>query len=62
MMSLRRGFRDFTGMTIRDAMRAAKEAGYSFKVSGSGVVVSQNPPAGIDTTGVLTVELIGDVQ
>jgi cell division protein FtsI (penicillin-binding protein 3) len=54
------GFRDFTGMTIRDAIRAVKAAGMNFKVSGSGVVVSQNPPPGMDTTGVQVVELIGE--
>jgi len=56
------GFRDFTGMTIRDALRAAQAAGLECKISGSGVVLSQNPPAGMDTTGVQIVELIGDTQ
>jgi cell division protein FtsI (penicillin-binding protein 3) len=56
------GFRDFTGMTFRDAIRAAQAAGLGYKLTGSGVVVSQNPPAGMDTTGVQTVELIGETE
>jgi cell division protein FtsI (penicillin-binding protein 3) len=56
------GFRDFTGMTFREAISAARAAGLGYKLTGSGVVVSQNPPAGMDTTGVQTVELIGETE
>ncbi|HBC46610.1 MAG TPA: hypothetical protein DCZ43_06150 [candidate division Zixibacteria bacterium] len=56
------GFHDFTGQTMRDALRSARNLGLECKINGSGIVMSQNPPAGMDTTGVQTVELIGETE
>jgi cell division protein FtsI (penicillin-binding protein 3) len=56
------GFPDFTGQTIRDAIRAVKNRGFECRISGAGMVKEQSPPAGIDTTGVQTVELIGETR
>jgi cell division protein FtsI (penicillin-binding protein 3) len=55
------GFHNFTGLTIRDAIRKAKSLGMACKISGSGRIVTQNPPAGADTTGVAQVELVGEM-
>lgn len=38
---------DFRGMTIRDAMRKAKERGIEISVSGTGWAVSQVPAPGV---------------
>ena len=38
---------DFRGMTIRDAMRTAKEKGIEISVSGTGWAVSQVPSPGV---------------
>ncbi len=56
------GFHDFTGLTMRDALRAAINIGLEVKLDGFGTVISQNPPAGVDTTGVKLVELIGETR
>jgi cell division protein FtsI (penicillin-binding protein 3) len=56
------GFHDFTGQTMRDALRSARNLGLECKITGSGTVISQNPPAGMDTTGVQFVELIGETK
>jgi cell division protein FtsI (penicillin-binding protein 3) len=56
------GFHDFTGQTMRDALRTAKNMGLSFKIVGTGRVVSQTPLAGADTTGVINIELIGEAR
>jgi hypothetical protein len=56
------GFPDFTGQTIRDALRQARERGLTCRITGSGTVVAQVPPACLDTTGVVLVELIGEEQ
>lgn len=56
------GFHDFTGQTMRDAIRKARDMGLIPKISGAGVVVAQNPAPGVDTTGVVTVELIGETE
>jgi hypothetical protein len=32
------------------------------KITGSGTVISQNPPAGMDTSGGQIVELIGETK
>jgi cell division protein FtsI (penicillin-binding protein 3) len=56
------GFHDFTGQTMRDALRTAKNMGLSPKIVGSGRVISQTPPAGTDTTGVTNIELIGEAR
>jgi cell division protein FtsI (penicillin-binding protein 3) len=54
------GFCDFTGLTVRDALRKAKSMRMNCRVTGSGRIASQVPPAGADTTGVVLVELVGD--
>jgi cell division protein FtsI (penicillin-binding protein 3) len=56
------GFNDFTGLTMREALRVAIKIGLEVKLSGFGTVISQNPPAGADTTGVKLVELIGETK
>jgi cell division protein FtsI (penicillin-binding protein 3) len=56
------GFHDFTGQTMRDALRSARNLGLECHISGSGIVISQNPEAGMDTMGVKTVELIGETK
>jgi cell division protein FtsI (penicillin-binding protein 3) len=56
------GFHDFTGLTVRDAIRKAKSLGLVCKITGSGRIVTQNPPAGADTIGVAQVELVGETQ
>ena len=56
------GFHDFTGQTMRDALRSARNLGLECKLTGSGTVISQNPPPGMDTSGVQTVELIGEAK
>jgi cell division protein FtsI (penicillin-binding protein 3) len=56
------GFPDFTGQTIRDALRQAKEMGLTCRITGSGTVVAQVPPPCLDTTGVELIELIGEEQ
>jgi cell division protein FtsI (penicillin-binding protein 3) len=56
------GFHDFTGLTVRDALRKAKSVGMNCRVTGSGKIISQNPPAGTDSTEAAFVELIGDRQ
>jgi len=56
------GFHDFTGLTVRDAIRKAKSLGIACKITGSGRIATQNPPAGADTTGVAQVELVGEMQ
>ncbi len=38
---------DFTGMTMRDVLKKAKEKGLDVKVAGTGWVVSQNPKPGM---------------
>jgi cell division protein FtsI (penicillin-binding protein 3) len=56
------GFPDFTGQTMRDALRQAKNLGLECTITGSGIVVEQNPAPGLDTTGVQLVELIGETK
>ena len=56
------GFHDFTGQTMRDAIRVATNMGLTFKIIGSGRVISQTPPAGADTTGVTYVEFVGETR
>jgi cell division protein FtsI (penicillin-binding protein 3) len=56
------GLHDFTGLTMRDALRAAMNVGLAVQLNGFGTVISQNPPAGIDTAGVKLVELIGETK
>ncbi len=56
------GFHDFTGMTMRDALKKARSLGLDCNITGSGIVTSQNPAPGQDTTGVVFVELIGEAK
>jgi len=50
---------DFKGITIREAIRKARELGLSCDVVGSGIVLSQNPAVGVPLTEITTIELIG---
>ncbi len=56
------GFHDFLGLTMRDAATIATNMGIKPVINGSGTVISQNPPAGMDTSGVKTVELVGETK
>ena len=56
------GFHDFTGQTMREAYRTARNMGLDCRIVGMGRVVSQKPPAGADTTGVVQVELFGGAR
>jgi cell division protein FtsI (penicillin-binding protein 3) len=56
------GLFDFTGMTVRDALRKAKSLGLICRITGSGTIITQTPPAGMDTTGITLVELVGETQ
>jgi cell division protein FtsI (penicillin-binding protein 3) len=50
---------DLRGITIREAMRAARELGLEYEVTGSGIVESQNPSPGSPTAAVTTLKLVG---
>ncbi len=53
---------DFTGQTLRDAMREAHNLGLDCTISGSGIVVSQSPEPGTVIDSVSIVVLVGEAE
>ncbi len=49
---------DFSGMSVREALRLAQGNGVDVDIEGSGVAVSQSVPAGTEATPGMTVKLI----